>query len=88
MFLDIHTPTAFGNQTAALASLPSRDLRSKDTAAVTKYINAKHEHLLINNFFNNLDDLRATPELDPVAAEKLDTLLVQAAFHAGKQCRV
>ena len=87
MFLDLHTPTAFGNHNAALASLPSRDLRSKDASAITKYINAKHDHLLVNNFFSNLDALIANPEFDPATAEKLDALLVQSAFHAGKQCR-
>jgi hypothetical protein len=45
MYLDLHTATAFGNHTAALASLPSCDLRSKDAAAVTTYVNGKHSHL-------------------------------------------
>jgi hypothetical protein len=87
MFLNLHTPTAFGNHTAALALLPSWDLCSKDTSAATNYITAKHSHLSSNNFFNNLDDLLNQPELDPIKAEKLDSLLVQAAFHAGNQCR-
>jgi hypothetical protein len=87
MFLDLHTPTAFGNYTSALASLPSRDLRSKDAAAITKYIEAKHDHLAANNFFTNLASLLENPELDAVEAEKLDALLVQSAFHAGKKCR-
>jgi hypothetical protein len=87
MFLDLHTPTAFGNHTAALASLPSRDLRSKDAAAVTKYINSKHDHLLANNFFANLAELIENQEFNAISAEKLDALLVQSAFHAGKQCR-
>jgi hypothetical protein len=87
MLLDLHTPTAFGNATAALASIPSRDLRSKDAAAVTKYITAKHSHLHANNFFTHLDTLLESPEFDLPTAEKLDALLVQATVHAGKQCR-
>jgi hypothetical protein len=60
---------------------------SRFPSAVTKYITAKQDHLTANNFFNNLATLIESPELDSLSAEKLDGLLVQAAVHAGKQCR-
>jgi hypothetical protein len=76
MFLDLHTTTLFGNETQALAVIPSRDIRFKESKMVTKYVDEKFAHLTANNFFNNLKLLMESPSLHQDSAEKLDTLLV------------
>jgi hypothetical protein len=87
MFLDLHTKTVFGNATQALATIPCRDIRSKESKTVVQYIDEKFAHLTNNNFFNSLESLLSNPDPQPDVAEKLDALLIQAAIHAGKSCR-
>ena len=87
MFLDLDTELLFGNRTQALASIPSRDIRSKDQKSNTIYINTKFEHMESNNFFKNLDQLISDPTSNRKQAEKLDKLLVQSAKCAGTACR-
>jgi hypothetical protein len=87
MFLDLDTEILFGNKTQALASIPSRDIRSKDAKANTLFANTNYEHLEANNFFNNLETLLKYPLFDPILAEKLDNLLTQASLYGGTRCR-
>ena len=87
MFLDLDTEMLFGNRTQALASIPHRDIRSKEQKSNTIYINTKYEHLDSNNFFNNLDTLLSDPRPQPAKAEKFDQLLTQSSKCAGQACR-
>ena len=83
--MDLDSTTLFGNATIALASLPYRDLRSKDYKSNTKYIQSVTSHLHNNNFYDNMQTLMK--ERDDELAERLDKILSQACLHGEKQCR-
>jgi hypothetical protein len=85
-FLDFSTSALFGDP-SKLASPSTRDIRAKDPVAVTTYIEAKHTHLLNNNFYDRLGALTRSDASQPELAESLDALLLQASLHAGKQCK-
>jgi hypothetical protein len=87
MFLDLDTELLFGNRTQALASIPHRDIRSKEKKSNTIYIDKKYDHLESNHFFHNLETLLADPSPNRAKAEKLDQLLTQSAKCAGHACR-
>ena len=85
-YLDFNTQALLGDP-SKLASLPERDIRSKDPTAVTTYVRAKHKHLCEQNFFKRIDELDQLENPDPRLAENLDGAWTQASIHAGKKCR-
>ena len=76
-FLDLSTDALFGDP-SKLATSPSRDIRAKDPKAVSTYLDAKHLHLVNNNFYERLQVLTQSVEPLPELAESLDKLLLQA----------
>ena len=87
MFLDFNTKMLFGNQTQALAAIPSRLIRSKEAKSNTIYVNSKSDHLESNNFYHTLEQLLSDPAPNKSQAETLDKLLSQASLHGGNSCR-
>lgn len=87
LFIDFDTQSLFGSVTSALSPNTFRELSSKDSKAVNKYIRLKHDFLVHHNFFGRLRQLGDLVTPDHTLSEQLDRLLTDASLHAEKKCR-
>jgi uncharacterized protein (DUF2344 family) len=58
MFLDFNTNMLFGNETQKLGPIALPDFTAKCPANNTKYIKAKHAHLMEQRFLTNKQNSR------------------------------
>lgn len=87
LFLDFNTSILFGNATATLAPLSLRDFTAKCPTNNSKYIIAKHSHLVEQGFFKHLAHLQSLPDGDHLLAERLDTNLREASEAASNKVK-
>eukprot|EP00980_Cylindrotheca_fusiformis_P017822 scaffold5640_cov132-Cylindrotheca_fusiformis.AAC.1 len=86
-FIDFDNDILFGSGDATLAGFLSRELSSKDSHTVAKYLRLKHQYLVDQNFFPRLEELSKQETPDFVMAELLDSCWVEASFYAAKKCK-
>jgi hypothetical protein len=87
LFLDFNTSILFGNATAPLGPMSQRDFTAKCPTNNSKYITAKHAHLVEQDFFKHLAHLQSLPEGDHQLAERLDTNLREASKAASNKVK-
>jgi len=86
-YLDFSTNCLFGSATQALCPVTIRNFTSKNPSNNSTYISEKHFQLTQQGFFSQLTHLQSLPSGDHVLAEKLDTILREASFTAGKKIK-
>ncbi len=70
-----------------MVSMATRDFTAKFTANNSKYIAAKHAHLINQDFFRLLTHLQSLPNGDHALAERLDTNLREASQAAANKVK-
>jgi hypothetical protein len=84
MFLELHAPTLFGNQTYNISVPSTRDVRSTDRKSVVRYITHKYQYLINHKFAQRIEQLKDS--WDPTLAEQLDRDWQRASQHAAQKC--
>jgi hypothetical protein len=87
LFLDFDTNLLFGNDTPKMGPHASRDFTSRNPANNSAYIEAKHSHLIEQDFFCHLAHLQTLPDGDHALAEQLDSNLLAASECASKKVK-
>ena len=87
MYIDIDTHSLFGNKTSPLAPAQARGIHSANRKTNRVYMDAMYAHLNSNNIEKLQLQLSEASELDIELAEKIDTLLTQAARCAEKKAQ-
>ncbi len=70
-----------------MGSMATRDFTAKCPANKSKYIAAKHAHLINQDFFRLLTHLQSLPNGDHALAERLDTNLREASQAAANKVK-